>query len=116
MFVKRNAENEIILISKVCIPGIADEPIDDDAYELVDFLQDEQANTPVVEFKRSDRDLIRVLEDVIDLLTVKGIIQFTDLPKAAQQKLLSRQTIRHRIATLDLLSDDPDAETVNLDI
>jgi hypothetical protein len=116
MFVKRNAENEIILISKVSIPGIADELIENDAYELVDFLQEEHEITPVVEFRRSDRDLIRVLEDVIDLLTVKGIIQFTDLPKAAQQKLLSRQNIRHRIASLDLLSDDPDAETVNLDM
>jgi hypothetical protein len=116
MFVKRNAQNEIILISKISIPGIVDELIDDDSYELVDFLDEEHENTPVVEFKRSDRDLIRVLEDVIDLLTVKGVIQFTDLPKAAQEKLLSRQNIRHRIATLDLLSDDPDTETINLDM
>lgn len=116
MFVKRNAHNEIVLVSKERIAGVAEEFLDDDSYELVEFIQNEQENSPVVEFKRSDKDLIRVLEDVIDLLTLKGIIQFTDLPEAAQQKLLSRQHIRHRIATLDLVSDNPDEETVNLDL
>lgn len=116
MFVRRNVNHEIVLVSKERIASIAEEYLDDDSYELVDFIQNEQENSPVVEFKKSDKDLIRVLEDVIDLLTSKGIIQFTDLPQAAQQKLLSRQHIRHRIATLDLVSDNPDEETVNLDL
>lgn len=116
MFVKRNANHEIVLVSKERLAGIADEFLDADSYELVEFIQNEQESSPVVEFKKSDKDLIRVLEDVIDLLSSKGIIQFTDLPKAAQQKLLSRQHIRHRIATLNLVSDNPDEETVNLDL
>jgi hypothetical protein len=35
-----------------------------------------------------------VLEDVIDVLITRGVIQFTDLPEAAQSKLLERRETR----------------------
>jgi hypothetical protein len=41
-----------------------------------------------------DIDLVRVLEDVIDLLVAGGVLRFTDLPESAQQKLLFRKTMR----------------------
>ncbi len=43
-----------------------------------------------------DVDLVRVLEDVIDLLVARGIFRFTDLPESAQQKLLFRKNLRSR--------------------
>lgn len=43
---------------------------------------------------QSDLALVRVLEDLIDTLIEKGLIQFTDLPPAAQAKLLSRRETR----------------------
>ncbi|TPE48903.1 hypothetical protein FJM67_12805 [Maribrevibacterium harenarium] len=46
----------------------------------------------------SDQDMMRVLEDLIDLLTSKRLIQFTELPLAAQKKLLSRKWVRGRHA------------------
>ncbi|CAM5191597.1 hypothetical protein ALON55S_03896 [Alishewanella longhuensis] len=39
MFVKRNANNEIVLVSKERISGVAEEHPDADSYELVDFIQ-----------------------------------------------------------------------------
>lgn len=42
----------------------------------------------------SDQDMMRILEDLIDLLTEKRLIQFTELPMAAQKKLLSRKFVR----------------------
>lgn len=55
----------------------------------------------------TDADLVRVLEDLIDVLITRGVIQFTDLPEAAQAKLLERSqtraTLTHR---LELLPDD----------
>ena len=55
----------------------------------------------------TDADLVRVLEDLIDVLITRGVIQFTDLPEAAQAKLLGRRqtraTLTHR---LELLPDD----------
>lgn len=44
--------------------------------------------------ENSDSDMMRVLEDLIDLLSEKRLIQFTELPLAAQKKLLSRKWIR----------------------
>jgi hypothetical protein len=55
----------------------------------------------------TDADLARVTEDLINLLVQKGVILFTDLPPAAQAKLLARQQTRAALAnSLKLLSDE----------
>ncbi len=43
---------------------------------------------------QSDTSLVRVLEDLIDVLITRSVIQFTDLPEAAQAKLLERRETR----------------------
>lgn len=59
----------------------------------------------------TDISLARVLEDLIDVLITRGQIQFTDLPEAAQAKLLERRqtraTLTHR---LELLPDDSESD------
>ncbi len=59
----------------------------------------------------SDIALARVLEDLIDVLITRGHIQFTDLPEAAQAKLLERRqtraTLTHR---LELLPGDSEGD------
>ena len=45
----------------------------------------------------SDRELVRVLEDLIRVLVEKGIIDLHDLPEAARSKLLRRQVWRGRM-------------------
>jgi len=58
---------------------------------------------------QTDIALARVLEDLIDVLITRGHIQFTDLPEAAQAKLLERRQTRASLGhRLDLLSDDND--------
>lgn len=42
----------------------------------------------------SDLSTIRILEDLIDTLTERQVIRFTDLPPEAQRKLLSRKVAR----------------------
>lgn len=55
----------------------------------------------------TDADLARVTEDLIDVLIDRGVIQFTDLPVAAQNKLLQRRQTRATLANrLDLLGGD----------
>lgn len=49
----------------------------------------------------SDLELVRVLEDVVELLMAQGVFRFTDLPVIAQEKLLKRKKARC------LLSDNP---------
>lgn len=59
---------------------------------------------PVKALSESDAGLSRVLEDLIDVLISRGVIKFTDLPEAAQAKLLERRETRaHTGQSLQLL-------------
>jgi hypothetical protein len=40
---------------------------------------------------------IRILEDLIDVLVDRGTLIFTDLPEAAQQRLLERKMLRKMV-------------------
>ncbi|MCL5272029.1 MAG: hypothetical protein M1486_01695, partial [Gammaproteobacteria bacterium] len=71
--------------------------VDNDNPEVVEFLihcdKDFQ-----LKFVQSDLQLIRVLEDVIDILMDKNIITITDFPQPVIDKLLARQSFRKRYA------------------
>lgn len=57
--------------------------------------------------QQSDARLARVTEDLIDILIHRGVIQFTDFPRAAQAKLLERRQTRATLSRrLQLLDDD----------
>ena len=59
------------------------------------------------EFTRLDADLIRVIEDVVDVLIHRGLLRLTDLPADAQRKLLTRKGARARLQQgLNLLGPD----------
>lgn len=47
-------------------------------------------------FERLDAEFVRVIEDVIDALTERHIINITDLPETAQAKLFARKSFRER--------------------
>jgi hypothetical protein len=56
-----------------------------------------------------DAEFIRVLEDLIQVLVDKGVINLTDLPTQALEKLNQRRRVRSRIHNaLDLLPDEDD--------
>jgi hypothetical protein len=67
------------------------------------------------EFERLDADFVRVIEDVIDTLIIKNVINITDLPGEAQAKLMARKTFRERVTkhSLKLFGDDSFGEVVN---
>lgn len=55
----------------------------------------------------ADVSFVRVLEDLVDILIDKNMIRHTDLPMAAQQKLLLRKGLRSRMQdSLDLLGGE----------
>lgn len=54
----------------------------------------------------TDIALIRVIEDLIDTLIKRGLIRFTDLPIAAQNKLIERRSWRSSMRETQLLDDD----------
>jgi len=106
MFVRRNADGEILAVSKVFADEISEE-LPDDSPELALFLGDAlQRERDLTPLQASDFETIRVLEDLIDLLIGKGVIAFTDLPEAAQAKLRRRQVLRKTARDLNLLEED----------
>jgi hypothetical protein len=59
------------------------------------------------QLKQSDMEMIRVLDDLIQVLTSKGVIRVTDLPPAAQAKLMDRTQAREALGGLShLINDD----------
>jgi hypothetical protein len=65
-------------------------------------------------FDRLDADFVRVIEDVIDTLLVKNVINITDLPEQAQAKLFARKAFRDRITkhSLRLFDDSGMADVI----
>lgn len=103
MYVKRDQAGRISAVSKQALEGF--EAIAADSPELVAFLMQLR---PEVEqsLAESDLQMARVLEDVVGLLIDKSIIRFTDLPDAAQDKLLQRREMRGSFQAVSLLGDD----------
>ena len=64
------------------------------------------------QLQQSDLDMVRVLEDLIEVLMSKGIISITDLPPAAQSKLLNRAQARQRLSGLEGLIQDDDEQLI----
>ncbi|MFY9179911.1 MAG: tryptophan synthase subunit beta like protein [Venatoribacter sp.] len=98
MYIKRDANGRICAVNKT--PDSGYHFIEDNSPELTDFYK--------LELLKSDTDLARILEDLIDLLSRKGLIQFTDLPSAAQLKLLNRKSNRRSVNKLELIKDEFD--------
>ncbi len=115
-FVKRDQAGKITAIYNQPMAGGTDElPANDP--ELLAFLlagdgdRDPDSKLDLVE---SDIGMVRVLEDLINLLIDNGVIRITDLPEAAQQKLLERGALRSKFGYLGTLfaSDLEDEEPV----
>ena len=56
----------------------------------------------------SDRELIRVLDDLISLLIDNGTIKLTDLPRAARRKLAQRSELRIRLTDFGDMASEPE--------
>lgn len=106
MYIKRNQHGHIIAVGHIAEHSMA-EHIADDAIELQQFLQEIKPRHQIA-LEETDQAMARVLEDVVNLLVEQGTIRFTDLPDAAQIKLLSRRELRDSRQGIDLLDDGDD--------
>lgn len=78
--------------------------LDQQAPDVQQFFKTSSAEPS---FDTADADFVRVIEDLIDTLILKNIIRHTDLPAAAQRKLMLRKGLRNRMqGALNLLGDD----------
>ena len=66
--------------------------------QLEEFLASEFGRSSYLLLLRAaDRNMIRVLDDLIEVLVQKNIIMLTDLPEEAREKLGKRQEVRRRM-------------------
>ena len=103
-FVRRNAEGRIDSLHRVA------------AADAAEFLPDEHPDVRAFvglgdgaqeDFSRLDAEFVRVIEDVIDTLIVKNVINITDLPEQAQAKLFARKSFRERVSKQSLRLFEP---------
>jgi hypothetical protein len=75
--------------------------------EILEFLNRNVDTDPRVQLlSLSDIGIIRILEDLINLLVRKNIILFTELPEEAQEKIRNRKRLREKIDPDHLMVDD----------
>ena len=76
--------------------------------ELVEFFsQSDEIGSYETLLTLLDTRIIRVLDDLIDVLVKKNIILFTDLPEEARMKIGERKRIRKRLQdSSELMVDD----------
>ncbi|MGE5478769.1 MAG: hypothetical protein ACM3Q1_19115 [Bacteroidales bacterium] len=98
------------------VVGMGEVPLDDEGEEvsiadpgLLALLARTGAIEAAVDddvFAASDMAFIRVLEDLIEVLIRRGVIALSDLPEAAQDKLMQRRALRGWLAGVVGLVDD----------
>ncbi len=98
-YVKRDEQGRIIAVNLE--PGEGVEELSPHSPELMEFMR--QVGFEQDTLQQSDMRLVRVLEDLIDLLIDRDVIRFTDLPLPAQEKLMERRSMRQSLGALDLL-------------
>jgi hypothetical protein len=97
-YVHRNPIGEIDSIHRDATQG-AQEFLPSHHAELLSFIGRDEAPQA---FDALDADFVRVIEDVIDTLIVRNILNITDLPAEAQAKLFARKSFRERMSSNSL--------------
>jgi len=60
--------------------------------------EDDRVEGIVEQLSNTDKNIIRVLEDLITILIQKGNISLSDFPQKVQDKLLERKALRDQIS------------------
>lgn len=98
-YVKRDEQGRIIAVNLEPGEGLVE--LQATSPELIEFMR--QVGLEQGTLQESDMRLVRVLEDLIDLLIDRDVIRFTDLPLPAQEKLMERRSLRQTLGALNLL-------------
>lgn len=101
-YVKRNPQGKIIaLFQYTAEPGTEFLPYD--SLELSAFLKENNIPLEAIKWQLTENDIsfIRAIEDLIDVLIAKNIINLTDLPEEVIEKLNFRKRLRAQLHWYD---------------
>lgn len=97
LYAIRDNDGKIISISQTDTPN--SELVDIKNPEVQAFLSiTPESFAPDNYLDQSDISVARIVEDLIELMVSRNLIIFTDLPDAAQRKLLTRKLARKLIS------------------
>lgn len=101
-YIQRDEQGKVIRVENAPFAEMHGRlPSDSDEIRL--WLSDQTVEESLDQLRQSDHEMVRVLEDLIDVLIHKGVISITDLPPAAQGKLLQRTRARDTLCSLNRL-------------
>jgi len=109
-YVERDLRGRITALTATA--GASGEHLPVEHPEVLQFLAapagQEPGDTSAMEMLLSDLKLIRIIEDVIDLLIAKRVIIFSELPVPVQQKILQKRGKREKLfgGGADILGSD----------
>ncbi len=106
LYIERNREGRIVAIRQgQAAEGREPASLLDE--EVLSFLQGSGEIDALAQvLSLSDGSIIRVLEDLVEVLVRKNVILFTDLPVEAQEKIRQRQKMRRKIGREQIMVDD----------
>lgn len=110
-YVQRDAHGHLQRVEAAPFEGMS-ETLAADAQEIQAWFANQDAESSLLQLKQSDLDMIRVVDDLVHLLIVKGVIRITDLPPAAQSKLLSRSQAREALGGLNRLINEDEGGVI----
>lgn len=111
IYIERNASGEIDNIEFT--PAKNREEISLHDPELTEFIKNSTDSEAIMQsvLGRLDLDMVRVIEDLIDILIERDLIRFTDLPEPVQNKLLFKRKMRNMGNEISILDEN---ELLNL--
>ncbi len=107
-YISRNEKGKIVTLHKSSTDD--GQWVDKSDPEFLEFLKNLEKGQARNALTSTDQEMVRVVEDLIDLLMKKQIFIFTELPNAVQLKLNERRQLRKDINSLGtLINEDDDA-------
>jgi len=103
LYVERGSDGNIIALHKSQTPVALEQMLSTDDEVLAFF---NSAGSVEQLMAMTDFATVRIIEDIIDLLVHKNIINFTELPEHAQRRIRERKQLREKIVPQDLLVHD----------
>jgi hypothetical protein len=110
-YVQRDLAGKIVAVSS-SPSEVTREWVEEGSHDLNVFLLDmalgkEGLDQSVVRsLGETDLAMVRVVEDIVDLLIEQNLLRFTDLPTPAQEKLLQRRKLRESVNPIGLMKGE----------
>ena len=108
-YITRNKKGEIVELHNSPDEGDVNW-IEPENPEVLDFIERiETTEQAKLALTSTDNEMVRVVEDLIDMLMERQIFIFTELPEPVQAKLNARKKLREGMNSLENLINEDDS-------